>query len=147
MVPIGKNIHLKIKKYLFLISMLFFVTIGGHLVYLYLYEGAQETPVEWGTISEAIIWSFPHLNPLLPSSDYNKYINSILYRSILRYNPENRKIESDIWNCDISNLVYIECFLENNIKWSDGTKITNDDIITTLHLIENSNINLVSLLS
>ncbi len=106
-----------------------------------MYEGAEETPVVGGTISEAIIGSFPHLNPLLPSTGYNSYINSILYRSLLRYDTEEQKIQSDLASCDISNLSLIECYLENNIKWSDGRAITEDDIIATLNLIEKSNIN------
>ena len=106
-----------------------------------MYEGAEETPVVGGTISEAIIGNFPHLNPLLPSTGYNAYINSILYRSLLRYDTKEQKIQSDLASCDISNLSLIECYLENNIKWSDGRAITEDDIIATLNLIEKSNIN------
>lgn len=136
-----ENVISKIKKYLFFISILFFVTLGAHLIYLYLYDGAEEIPVEWGTISEAIIWPMPHLNPLLPSSDYNKYVNSILYRSLLTYDIVNDKIDSDLASCDISNLAVIECYLESNIAWSNGEPIVADDIIATLNLIEQSNIN------
>ena len=136
-----ENILSKIKKYLFLISILFFVVTWAHLIYLYLYSDAEEIPVEWGTISEAIIGTMPHLNPLLPSSDYNKYINSILYRSLLTYDIKNNKITSDIASCDTSNLIFIECYLENNITWSNGTPITEDDIIATLNLIEKTNVN------
>lgn len=141
MVSMWENVIQKMKKYLLLVSILFFVVIGSHLIYLYLYEGAQETPIQWGTISEGIIGSFPHLNPLIPSTDYNKYINSILYRSLLSYNIEEWKLESDLASCDISNLVYIECYLENNISWSNGEPITPDDIIATLNIIEKSGIN------
>jgi len=136
-----ENIVSKIKKYLFMISMLFFVIIWTHLTYLYLYDNAEEVPIEWGTISEAIIGNTPHLNPLLPSSDYNKYINSILYRSLLTYDSVNQKIESDLTSCDINSLVFIECYLESNIAWSNGDPITADDIIATFNLIEKTNIN------
>ncbi len=131
----------KIKKYLFLISILFLLIAGPHLLYLYMYDDAEEIPVEWGTISEAIIWAFPNLNPLVPATGYNKYINSILYRSIMTYNINDNKIESDLASCDISNLSLIECYLENNIKWSNGEPITEDDIIATLNLIEKTDVN------
>jgi len=111
------------------------------LIYLYLYEGASETPVEGGTVSEALIGSFPHLNPLLTSNDYNDYINNILYRSLLHYDIDKKTFVSDLASCDTSNLLYIECYLENNIKWSDGSSITVDDIIATLNLIKKTNVN------
>lgn len=136
-----ENIISKIKKYLLFISILFFVVIWWHLIYQYLYQNAQEIPVKWGTISEGIIGDMPHLNPLLPSSDYNKYINSILYRSLLTYDIVNEKIISDLASCDISNLSYIECYLENNLLWSNGDPITPDDIIATLNIIEKTNVN------
>jgi len=110
-------------------------------VYLYLYEGASESPVEGGTISEAIIGSFPHFNPLLASNDHNKYINRLLYRSLLDYDINEKTFVSDLASCDTTNLLYIECFLENNLKWSNGENITADDVIATLNLIKKTEVN------
>lgn len=131
----------KIKKYLLFISGALFTIILLHLSYLYLYEGAESEAIEWWSISEAIIWNFPHFNPLIPSNDHNAYINRLLYRSILEYSTSSGWLEADLMNCNLENLLYIECTLENNLTWSDGSSITVDDIISTLNIIKETQVN------
>lgn len=137
---IKENID-RLKKYLFLISIFFSFLIGWHIVYVYIYDNAQEIPTEWWSISEWIIWDFPHINPLLNSNDYNKNVIYMLYRSLLKYDFENKKIIWDLASCDIKDLRYVECYLENNIKWSNGKDITAEDIVSTYNIIKNSDIN------
>ncbi|NCO31689.1 hypothetical protein GW891_02545 [bacterium] len=43
---------IKLKKYLFLISILFLFTSLFHLIYIFLYEDSKVVPVKGGTISE-----------------------------------------------------------------------------------------------
>ena len=135
----SKNV--KLKKYLFLVSIIFLLSSFWSLLYSYLYSDSKLIAVKWWSISEAIIWDFPHLNPLKQSSWNDKYIIWLLYRSLLTYDIEKRKIVSDLASCDISNLLYIECYLEDNIKWSNWEKIWTKDIITTFDIVKNSNIN------
>ena len=130
----------KLKKYLLFISILFFVSLWGHLSYLYLYTDAKSEPIEWGTISEAIIGNFPHFNPLVPSSDHNAYINDLLYRSMLQYSTSSENLETDLVSCNLENLLYIECVLESNLTWSDGSAITTDDIKATLDIIKQTKV-------
>lgn len=135
-----ENIN-RLKKYLFLISLFFSIILSGHILYVYLYNDAIENPIEWWSISEWIIWDFPTLNPLLPSSDYNKNIIHQIYRSLIKYDFEEKKFVWDLADCDIKNLWYIECYLKDNIKWSNWTDITTKDIIATFNIIKNSDIN------
>lgn len=139
---------IKIRKYLFLISIAVFVVTLSHLVYLYLYENAIIKPVKWWAITEWLIWSFPSLNPIKNLSWNNQYVVSLLYRSLLKYDLEQGKIVWDIANCDISSLANIECYINENAKWSDWTPITWEDVYETYHLIKatNSDIILTSLL-
>ena len=131
----------KLKKYLFLISLVLLLVIGAHMIFVYLYEDAKEVPVKGWVVSEWIIWEFPHLNPLILSTDHNKYINRLLYRSLLSYDIEEGKISNDLASCDTSNLLYVECYLENNISWSNGEEITTEDIISTFNLFKKSEVN------
>ncbi len=131
----------RLKKYLFLISIIFIILTSAHLLYSYVYSDAQETPIQWGSISEAIIWDIPHLNPLKNNTQQNKYINSILYRSLLKYDIWKKKIVGDLAKCNISNLLEIECFLEQNITWSNGEKISLDDVVKTYETLKQTNIN------
>jgi ABC-type transport system substrate-binding protein len=68
---------------------------------------------------------------------------NLLYRSILSYDVKTGKIDDDLASCDTSNLLRVECYIENGVKWSDGSPITSDDIVATYQLLQNSNINTV----
>ncbi|MCD5385126.1 ABC transporter substrate-binding protein [Candidatus Gracilibacteria bacterium] len=135
------NKIIKLKKYLFLISILFFVLSLTHLIYLFLYSDSKLVPIKGGTISEGLIGGFPSLNPLEPLNGNNKYLVNLLYRSLLQYDPINKKIVSDLASCDIENLKQIECYLNDNIYWSNGEKITVDDVISTYKLLQNTGVN------
>ena len=137
----GDIVVKKLKKYVLFISILFFLSLGWHLVYLYMYTDAKSEAIEWGTISEAIIGNFPHFNPLVASSDHNAYINELLYRSMLQYSTSTENLESDLVSCNLENLLYIECVLESNLVWSDGSNITTDDIKATLDIIKQTKVN------
>lgn len=131
----------KIKKYLFMISILFLFTSFWHLLYAYMYNDSKYEAIEWWNISEAIIWEFPSLNPLKSLSWNNKYVIWLLYRSLLTYDIKEKKIIWDLANCDISNLLEIECFLKDNVKWSNWEDIKIEDIVSTYNVLKNSNIN------
>jgi len=135
------NKILKLKKYLFLISILFLVLSLTHLIYSFLYNDSKLVPIKWGTVSEWLIWSFPSLNPLKPLNWNNKYIVNLLYRSLLTFDSKENKIISDLASCDIDNLKKIECYLKDNILWSNWESITADDVVSTYTLIKNSWVN------
>jgi len=78
---------------------------------------------------------------LIPSNDHNAYINGLLYRSLLEYSTISGTLESDIASCNIENLLYIECVIESNLKWSDGTPITVSDIEATFNVISQTKVN------
>ncbi len=137
-----KIIIWKLKKYLLYVSILLGIITSGHLIYIYLYTDSNDIAIHW-TVSEGIIWELPNFNPLISNSDHNRYINYILYRSILKYDTEKKDIVSDLMTCNIDSLSYIECLMEDNMKWSNGEEITVDDVYTTLNLLKETEINLV----
>ena len=131
----------KTKKYLFFISIVFLVLTWTHLIYKYIYHDSKQVAEKWWSISEAIIWNFPNLNPLIKGNYNDNLVNHILYRSLLTFDTKKNKIIWDITNCDISNLSKIKCFLNQNAKWSDNTDISYDDIIATFNAIQKYNTN------
>lgn len=140
---INNNI-IKLKKYLFLISILFLVLSLMHLIYIFLYNDSKLVPIKWWTISEWLIWSFPSLNPLKQLSWNNKYIVGLLYRSLLKYDIEEGKIVWDLANCDISNLLNVECYLKDNIFWSNWEPITTTDVINTFKILQTTGVNKIA---
>lgn len=131
----------RLKKYLFFISVFVFLPLFIHLVYTYLYSDSKVNVVEWWTVSEAIIWNVPTLNPLKSLSWDNKYIINLLYRSLLKYDVSEKKVVSDIASCDLSNLLSIKCYLKDDVKWSNWEKITVNDILSTYKIYKNTDIN------
>jgi len=137
-----KNKIQKLKKYLFLISTMFFLTSFSHILYTYLFNDSTQIPIEWWVISEWLIWDFPSLNPFKPLVTWNnKYLINLLYRSLLKYDTTENKIVGDIVNCDIDNLSYVECYLRDNIRWSNWEDITINDIVSTYKILQNTEIN------
>lgn len=60
---------------------------------------------------------------------------------MMEYSTETQALESDLASCNLENLLYIECTLENNISWSDGSKITPADILATFNIIKETKVN------
>ena len=44
----------------------------------------------------------------------------------------------DLTNCDLTNILLIQCTLRDDAVWSDGTRVKTDDIITTLEAFKKS---------
>lgn len=139
----SKDKIFKLKKYLFYVSVIFLLTTFTHLLNSYLYHDSELKPIKWWNISEGIIWEYPSLNPLKAEGWNNAYLMHLLYRSLLKYDTATWKIAADIASCDISNLLRIECYLENGVKWSDGNEITSDDIVATYKILQDSNVSAV----
>lgn len=51
-----------------------------------------------------------------------------MFRSLVRYNPHTETYEGDIANCDLTDLSRVQCTLNKNLVWSDGTPIQSEDI-------------------
>lgn len=105
-----------------------------HLAWAYIYTGGKYIGLPGGSVSVGVV-SDGHTDPLNPFLYWKWQIDdtiyNLLFRSLIRYNPETEIYEWDLANCDISNLKHIECSLRNDAIWSDNTQITVEDIIKT----------------
>lgn len=135
------NIGYRLKKYFFFISIVFIILTTVHLFYSYLYSDSKETAIKWWSISEWLIGKVPSLNPLKNKTIEDKYVNNILYRSLLKYNINKKKIVWDIAECDTKNLLKIKCILNSNSKWSNWEDIIKEDIIQTYKILKESKVN------
>jgi ABC-type transport system substrate-binding protein len=59
----------------------------------------------------------------------------------MEYSTISGALETDLVSCNTENLLYIQCTLENNITWSDGSDVTTDDIKATLGVISETKVN------
>ncbi|MCT4617359.1 MAG: ABC transporter substrate-binding protein [Candidatus Gracilibacteria bacterium] len=131
----------KLKKYLFLLSIAFVVAIFSHLYYVFLYFDASEVPTEGGVVKEGIIGEIPSLNPLLEDTDYNQYITGYLYRSLMEYNINEKKFVPSLASCNLDNLAFIKCNIEEGRKWSDGKDVTTKDFVKSFQILKDTDIN------
>lgn len=117
------------------------MVILSHLYYVFLYSDAEEVPTVWWNVKEWIIWEIPSLNPLINDTDYNSYITGYLYRSLMEYNINEKKFVSSLANCNLDNLSFIKCDIEEWRTWSNGNPITTSDFIKSFEILKDTDIN------
>ncbi len=129
------SVYSEIKKYLFYLVGFFCLALSAHIVLLYLYSDAQTYAINGGTINIGIIGKKPAIDILSidtkVDNNNNDTLLHFLYRGLLRYSNEEKKIVSDLTKCSIETFPTVRCTLEKDVSWSDGTNITIDDIIST----------------
>lgn len=131
----------KVKKYAFIIALIFFSLTFLHLLYLFLNVDARETPKYWWSFTEGIIWEVPTLNPLINENDSNAYINRFLYRSLMKYDIEKWSFYPDLAECNLDDLANIRCSLIEWNLWSNWSEVKSEDIIETFKKIEEHKLN------
>ena len=108
------HLFLRIKKYLFLLSLVFSLGLAFHIVGIYMYDGSETIPERGGSMSIGMIAKSPSVAPTEFSLDTNNdFILSFLYRGLLKHNPLSRTMEGDLANCDLGkSLTQIKCFFK-----------------------------------
>ncbi len=79
------------------------------------------------------------LNPSKIQTDTEKTISNILFRRLLKYNPNTGDYEYDLLKSykELEPGLVYEVTLKKNQYWQDGKEITSDDIIHTASLSKN----------
>lgn len=97
-----------------------------------------ETPAFGGTLREGIVGSPRFMNPLLAQSDADRDLVSLLYADLLRHDGEGKPQPALAEKYEISpdGLEYTVT-LKDKLYWSDGKKLSADDIIFTVGLAKN----------
>ncbi len=82
------------------------------------------------------------LNPLeYGQNTYKDMIFRFMFRSPIRGLPNGRGYVGDIANCDLSNLASITCKIQENALWSDGSKMSSQDVLATYEALKNQSVN------
>ena len=128
-----------LKKYFIFSVFILWLLLFSHLFYLYIQTLSKPIPVKWwvlleGVVTNKIINPFPYI----ANNYYSKYVQHLLFRSCL----------NDLWQndlCEVSTndrkTFYVKITGDN--YWSDGRKITLDDVFFTYNdVIKNNSFNL-----
>lgn len=102
-------------------------------------EKTKVVAKEGGSMKEVIVGEPQNLNPLFaPLNDADKDVSELIYASLLKYD-RNGDLKNDLvekYTISPDGKIYTFT-LKNKIFWSDGTKITVDDVLFTMETIQN----------
>jgi len=127
------------KRYILFSLIFVWVILLAHLFYVYLEKQSTPVPVKWWILLEwAVVSNIINPFPYIANNYYSKYVQSLLFRSCL----------NDLWKPDLCEVktddrkTFIVSITGDNY-WSDGRKITADDVyFTYFQVIQNNSLNL-----
>ncbi|MDO8522940.1 MAG: ABC transporter substrate-binding protein [bacterium] len=97
-----------------------------------------ETPAYGGFLKEGVIGAPRFINPILAQTDADRDLVSLMYTGLLRYDETGvpQPALAEKYEISKDGLEY-KITLKNKLYWSDGEKLTADDIIFTIGLAKN----------
>lgn len=104
----------------------------------YNYQTSQLVPVEGGSYAEGIVDKITTLSPFHARSDSERALSHMVYPGLIRYDSHN-KLTGDLaayWSADTTGKQWTVT-LRPNLKWTDGTPLTSDDVLFTTELLKN----------
>ncbi|MDO4872411.1 MAG: ABC transporter substrate-binding protein [bacterium] len=138
--PNLKNVRNLVLVWLFLMGMLLLSVaafrIFGQRNYM------AETFVGGGTYSEGIVGEINNLNPLFASSEPEKAFSKLAFSRLYEIDTSG-KLNTELAQNISTSSDYQDFKLKirENATWSDGEKLTVDDVIFTINLLKNRTVN------
>ncbi len=100
--------------------------------------------VAGGTYTEGTIGKVNSMNPLFATTSSEKTISRLLFTNLITSDYSGHLSSGLATNLTPSENGRVWTLrLRNNLKWSDGEPITNEDVIFTIKLIQNPNVDTV----
>jgi len=123
-----------------LFFFLFFASSVFLLRDLYL-KNTKIVPATGGSFIEGEVGHPQFINPVYGSSDADRDIIELVFSGLMKYNDEGEIVPDLAQEYKVleGGKVY-EFKLKDNIFWSDGEKITSDDVVFTVKTIQNPEI-------
>ncbi|OGN28262.1 MAG: hypothetical protein A3A33_02060 [Candidatus Yanofskybacteria bacterium RIFCSPLOWO2_01_FULL_49_25] len=97
-----------------------------------------ETPAYGGLLKEGVIGAPRFINPILAQTDADRDLVALMYTGLLRYDETGvpQPALAEKYEISQDGLEY-KVTLKNKLYWSDGEKLTADDVIFTIGLAKN----------
>ncbi|MFZ5391085.1 MAG: peptide ABC transporter substrate-binding protein [Patescibacteria group bacterium] len=99
-------------------------------------------PASGGQYNEGLIGYPRTTNPLLSSSEAELDLSKLTYRGLFKYSGQGQ-LEPDLadsWSLSADKTTY-QIKLKNNLFWSDGQSITNEDVYFTYLSVQDKTLN------
>ncbi|MEK7635820.1 MAG: peptide ABC transporter substrate-binding protein [Patescibacteria group bacterium] len=112
----------------FIASGIIFSLSSFLLALAYINENTTIVPVDGGKYTEGILGQPVFINPILAVSDADRDLTELLFDNLFNMAESYKTNENgEVWRYRIKDEVY----------WHDGQRVTSDDIIFTIELIQN----------
>lgn len=134
--PHIKNVRLFVLEWGLLVLAIILLSITQ--AYWYLASSAMEAYTKGGTYTEATLGKISSFNPLFASNSSEETLSRLLFATISSTDYSGHTglgLAESIHVNDAGDIWTIK--LRENLKWSDGTPITNQDILYTVNIIQN----------
>lgn len=95
-------------------------------------------PADGGTYAEGVVGQLDTMNPLFASTPAEISASKLLFSGLLAYDQDNQ-LKPDLastWNVSGDGKMYTVT-IRDDVYWHDGEKLTADDVIFTVRLIQN----------
>jgi ABC-type transport system substrate-binding protein len=126
----------------FLFSFLVFIALLSLLLSFFIFynSNTKEVPTYGGVYREGVIGltSWININPVYDyQNETEKDIIEVIFDGLMRYDEENNIVPNLIKDYRIEENKIFQITLRDDIYWSDGEKITADDVVYTIDTIVN----------
>lgn len=130
------NIRLLILEWSLLVTALIMLAVAQAFWFGDSY--AENVFVEGGAYTEATLGEVKSMNPLFATTSSEKVLSRLMFATIstIDYSGHARAGLAESIRADESGKIWT-VKLRDNLKWSDGEPITNEDVIFTAGLIKN----------
>ncbi|MBR2997257.1 hypothetical protein IKF33_02400 [Candidatus Saccharibacteria bacterium] len=136
--PHARNVRLLILEWSLLMSVLILLAITQ--AFWYSDSNATNSYTSGGTYTEATIGEIKSFNPLSATTNSERVLSRLMFATLTANDYSGHTgvgLADSIKVNDVGDVWTLH--LRDNLKWSDGEPITNDDVIFTVKLIQDAN--------
>ena len=134
-----RNVRLLVLEWSLLVGVIIFLAITQAFWYADSY--ADDTYVAGGAYTEGTIGKINSLNPLFATTSSEKTLSKLLFATLSATDYSGHTgldLAESIHSDDSGKIWTIK--LRHDLKWSDGEPITNEDVLYTVSIIQNSQV-------
>lgn len=117
------------ERIIFILTTALFVVSGAILAGVLIQQATKVVPARGGEFVEGVVGQPIDINPVIADREIDKSVIRLVFSSL---NDIANKIEAEPGK---QNRVW-HVRLKENIRWSDGEKLTSDDVIFTIQKIQ-----------
>ncbi len=130
----------KKEKIVFFIFVILFISSSIFLASNFYLNNTEIKAAIGGTHTEGLIGQPRFINPVYAiANDTDRDLTEIIYSGLMKYNKEGKltKDLAESFEVKDEGKTY-EFKIKENVLWSDGEKLTADDVVFTVETIQNS---------